>query len=173
MCEDCLFPGLSITPAYFCLSNFERILSHANKRVMIYPLSSHLLCGPTWIDGHSYLQHRISDCDCTCTQMSLERHKQANGKDRKRHKSCQHPMVPRNGTWMSAHYRVQLLPITEEVSKVKRHDMTQPELELGLLPPRATESGNYFSLSPNVKHEQLTCESICGLEPPQELNLCP
>ena len=52
--------------------------------------------------------------------------------------------------------RVQLLSVPEEISKVERHDMTKPELELGLLPPKATWSGNYFPLSPNVKHEQLT-----------------
>ena len=74
---------------------------------------------------------------------------------------------------MSVHYRVQLISITEEISKVKRHDTTKPELELGLLPPGATWNGNYFPLSPNVKHEQLTEESVCGLEPPQELTVCP
>ena len=102
----------------------------ANEIVMTYPLCSHPSCGLAWIEGHIYPEHVTSDCDCTCTQTSLGRYKQANGKDGKRDKSCQHPVVPRNRTWMSVHYRVQLLSITEEISKVKRHDMTKPELEL-------------------------------------------
>lgn len=151
----------------------EYILSLANEIVMTYPLCSHPLCGPAWIEGHICPQHVTSVCDCTCTQTSSGRYKQANGKDGKRDKSCQHPTVPRNRTWMSVHHRVQLLSITEETSKVKRHDTTKPELEVGLLPPRATWNGNYFPLSPNVKHKQLTEESVCGLEPPQELSVCP
>lgn len=112
--EDCLLPGLSVIPAWFCFSHSECILSLVNEIVMTYPLCSHPSCGPAWIEGHIYPQHMTSDSDCTCTQTSLGRYKQANRKDRKRDKSCQHPMVPRNGTWMSLHYRVQLLCFTEE-----------------------------------------------------------
>lgn len=157
MHEDRLLPGRSVRPAWFGLSPSECILLLANEIVMIYPLCSDPLCGLAWIEVYIYPQHVTSDCDCTCTQTSLGGgYKQANRKDRKRDKSCQHPMIPRNRTWISVHYRAQLLSITEEISKVKRHDMTKPELERGLLPPRTMWSGKYLPLSPNVKHEQLT-----------------
>lgn len=104
MHDNCLPPGLAIIPACLLLKplwvhSFTRKWNNHDL-----PLSSHPSCSLAWVEGHMYPQRVTSDYDCTCTQPSLGRHKQATGKDGKRDKSYQHPLVPRNRTWMSARY---------------------------------------------------------------------
>lgn len=154
MQEDCLVPGLWVAPTCFCLHCFEYIPSLANDIVIIYPLSSCPLCGPVWREGHFYPQQMISKQLYLDSDILGETYAGQWERWEERWKL----RIPRTFWKQSLNirdiHRGQSLSITEEVSEVKRNEVTKPELELGFLPPRAMWSQNYLPLSPSVNHEQ-------------------
>lgn len=92
--------------------------------------------------------------DCTYTQTSLESNKQANGGDGKGGDSCQHPVVSRNRAWTSVPSGAQQLSMAEVVHKVKRNEVTKPELELGFCHQSHVE-WKLFSSRMNNSHKKV------------------